>query len=684
MKPFLSAFFIFLACSATSSAITVTSPANGAQVTSPFTVVASTSTCGAVPAASMGYSIDNGQAIIEPTSFSATVVASQGPHVLHVKCWGQNTNSEVLLNLTVATATPVGTAITVTSPANGAQLKSPFALIANTSTCGSVPAVSMGYSIDNGQTTIEPTSFSAMVAASAGPHVLHVKCWGVNTGSEVPLNITVVAAAPTASDITVTSPANGAQVTSPFSLIANSSTCGSVPAVSMGYSLDNGQTIIEPTSFGAMAVASQGSHILHVKCWGNGTSNALALNVTVTAAAGASDISVTNPTNGAQLTSPFNLVASTRTCGSSPALSMGYAIDGGATVGQPALFSAAVTAVPGAHVLSVKCFGSSTSDQVLLNIRVIPPPSAATPVFSLASGKYTTKQVVSLSDATPGAAIYYTTDGSGPSLSSPQYAGPITITASMTINALAVASGYSNSGLGMAQYEIVAPTGPTIPPNAIKLEGIQLLPNWKINHDPATPGTSTGAMSVVGDPSLSGQAQRFDTTFTNAGGELYSLSYAKDAVAQNFVYDAQAWVNEGSNVINLELDNNQVISDGDTVIYAFQCSGYSHTWEYTANTGTPSNPVIQWLRSTAACDPSTWTTNAWHHVQISYSRDDAGNVTYHSVWLDGIESPINQTVNAAFTLGWAGGTLLTNFQVDGVGANGSSTLYLDNLTIYRW
>jgi hypothetical protein len=61
-----------------------------------------------------------------------------------------------------------------------------------------------------------------------------------------------------------------------------------------------------------------------------------------------------------------------------------------------------------------------------------------------------------------------------------------------------------------------------------------------------------------------------------------------------------------------------------------------------------------------------------------------GNVTYNSVWLDGVEALINETVPSAFTLGWAAGTLLTNFQVDGVGAGGSSTLYLDNLTVYRW
>jgi hypothetical protein len=59
-------------------------------------------------------------------------------------------------------------------------------------------------------------------------------------------------------------------------------------------------------------------------------------------------------------------------------------------------------------------------------------------------------------------------------------------------------------------------------------------------------------------------------------------------------------------------------------------------------------------------------------------------VTYKSVWLDGVQGDINQTVPSAFTLGWAAGVLVTNFQVDGIGSSGWSTLYLDDLSIYRW
>jgi hypothetical protein len=128
---------------------------------------------------------------------------------------------------------------------------------------------------------------------------------------------------------------------------------------------------------------------------------------------------------------------------------------------------------------------------------------------------------------------------------------------------------------------------------------------------------------------------------------------------------------------------NQVMSNGQTVIYGVQCDGYTSTWDYFTNAGSPEDPVNQWRHSSAACNPRDWATNLWHHLQLSYSRDSLGNVTFKTITFDGIVSEINETVPSSFALGW-GQTLLTNFQLDGLGNSGSATVYLDNLTISRW
>lgn len=397
-----------------------------------------------------------------------------------------------------------------------------------------------------------------------------------------------------------------------------------------------------------------------------------------------SGIFVATPLNGADVTSPFTVTASATTCESLPVISMSYSIDDGQAVVEPASFNAQVSAIPGPHVLHVKCWGQDVSGEVLMSINVASSAAAATPSFSEPSGTYASTQTVSISSATAGSTIYFTTDGSVPSTSSYRYSGPVAVASSMVLQAIAMAPGYTNSGLAQASYVISVPNGPNIPSFAIAQEEIQLLPNWRIKHDPGTPGTSTGSMTLVSDPSLSGQAAKIYTTFTNAGGELYSVTYGNDADSENFVYDAYVWISAGSILSNLEMDNNQVMRNGDTVIYAFQCSGYSNTWEFSSNAGTPAQPQVKWIKSTSPCNPSQWTRDAWHHIQISSSRDDLGNVTYHSVWFDGVESPINQTVNSDFSLGWALGALVANFQVDGIGASGSSTLYLDHFTMYRW
>jgi len=84
-------------------------------------------------------------------------------------------------------------------------------------------------------------------------------------------------------------------------------------------------------------------------------------------------------------------------------------------------------------------------------------PPAATPTFSVPAGTYTSAQTVSISDSTSGATIYYTTNGTTPTTSSTIYSGGITVSASETIEAIAVASGLANSSVASAAYTIMLP-----------------------------------------------------------------------------------------------------------------------------------------------------------------------------------------------------------------------------------
>ncbi len=84
---------------------------------------------------------------------------------------------------------------------------------------------------------------------------------------------------------------------------------------------------------------------------------------------------------------------------------------------------------------------------------------AATPTFSPASGTYASAASVTISDVTSGATIYYTNDGTTPTTASTVYTGPVSVTATETIQALAVISGLSQSAVASSTYTIV-PLGP--------------------------------------------------------------------------------------------------------------------------------------------------------------------------------------------------------------------------------
>ena len=108
-------------------------------------------------------------------------------------------------------------------------------------------------------------------------------------------------------------------------------------------------------------------------------------------------------------------------------------------------------------------------------------PTAATPTITPNGGSFTGSQVVTLATTTPGATIYYTTDGSTPTTGSTSYTatGPFTLNASATVRAFAVATGHLDSAAASATFTDSGgtPTAatPTITPNGGSFTGSQVV-----------------------------------------------------------------------------------------------------------------------------------------------------------------------------------------------------------------
>jgi uncharacterized repeat protein (TIGR03803 family) len=106
---------------------------------------------------------------------------------------------------------------------------------------------------------------------------------------------------------------------------------------------------------------------------------------------------------------------------------------------------------------------SAGSSPVTTATYTITPPPAA-PVFSPGGGTYTSAQTVTITSAGANS-IYYTTDGSPPTISSSLYTGPVQISAPTILKAVGV-NGGGSSLIATATYTMIPPpAAPVFSPN---------------------------------------------------------------------------------------------------------------------------------------------------------------------------------------------------------------------------
>jgi hypothetical protein len=135
-------------------------------------------------------------------------------------------------------------------------------------------------------------------------------------------------------------------------------------------------------------------------------------------------VTITDKTVGAAI--HYTLDGSTPTAGS-PVYSGQFAVSSTQTVRAAAI-------APGGTISAI----------ATTTYTVLPPPPAPTPVITPAPGTYTTRQVIHIADSLIGATVYYTTDGTTPTTSSPIYGASFWLNATGTVQAIAIKPG-SNS-----------------------------------------------------------------------------------------------------------------------------------------------------------------------------------------------------------------------------------------------
>ena len=156
-----------------------------------------------------------------------------------------------------------------------------------------------------------------------------------------------------------------------------------------------------------------------------------------------------------------------------------------------------------AYAVKEGCYDSGTT---VLNYTVNPKESeTCEPVTaSIESGsEVETGTTVTLSTATPGAQIYYTTDGTCPCLldndARTLYTGPITLTESVRIIAYAVKDGYYDSGKTILDYTVILKV------RSVKLDDVTLNYKDKVSLKPditADAGVTTKVKYESANPNV--------------------------------------------------------------------------------------------------------------------------------------------------------------------------------------
>ena len=513
------------------------------------------------------------------------------------------------------------------------------------------------------------------------------------------LFVVLLTAASALADVSVTSPANGASVTSPVTFIgtATTKTC-SKGVASMGVYVDNQlKFVVNGASLNTSLAISPGSHGTVMEEWDFcGGATYTKIPITVTSQGG---VSVSSPANNSTVNSPVHYVATatTSTCSKGVA-SMGIYVDNQLTyVVNGSSMNTKLALNPGKYNTVVEewdyCGGASyTPVAITVNgqsgVSVSSPANNSTvtsPVHYVASGSTSTcsKGVASMgiyvnnkltfvsSGATLDTSLPLNPGSYGTVVEEWDYCGgaaytPISITVSgggggNTLSNLQASKGWVGYGELPPDYNICSSCGPGI--------------TWSMTQGIKSPSMSGNATQF----NIGGNKPYSDVLFTNPLIGDFSSQGLPDGnhtlipTLHNFTYDLYFYSGNLQLSQVLEFDINQYF-DNMGFTWGHQCRiAGGNEWDIWDNIN------AKWVPTGVACNP---VSNSWNHLTLQVQRTSDNKLLFHSITLNGVTSVIDKYYSPFSVPGWYGVTV--NFQMDGNSQQAPYSVYLDDFGFTYW
>ncbi|MBR4390607.1 MAG: chitobiase/beta-hexosaminidase C-terminal domain-containing protein [Bacteroidales bacterium] len=234
---------------------------------------------------------------------------------------------------------------------------------------------------------------------------------------------------------------------------------------------------------------------------------------------------------------------------------------------------------------------------------IAPVFTVEAPVFDPVGGTYEEAQTVTITCATPNTTIHYTTDGSTPDDESTTYTGPITVSQTTTIKAIAYDNNDNASQVATAVYNIVDPNGPGTVNNPYTVEQAR-----------AAIEANTGLADVYVHGIVSGIVTAFNSQYGNI-----SYNISDDGTTES--PQLQAYRGKGLNNTEFTSENDLLVGDIVTVFGTLKL--YNTTYELDQGNYLVSIEHNQSMVAAPTFSPAAGTYNEAQTVEIACATEGA-------------------------------------------------------------